>query len=238
MKKIHVLGKTPEVVENLKKEIGNEGFCVCEENPDLVVSFGGDGMFLIAERIFPGVPKLLIRDSDVGNNCHDVELISALRKFCGGDFEIKETRKLKAVQRGRFEVRELVGVNDIVIRNSLPTEAIRFRFRVDEGDWSNVLIGDGLVVSTPFGSTKGAYFYSIEQKSFNEGIGVAFNNVTEKKEALFLGEKDSLEIEIVRGVGVLVSDNNRDFVNLEQDDKIKLSLIDNVARRVVLKDGK
>jgi hypothetical protein len=238
MKRIHILGKNPGSIEKLKADFRENGFDFVEEAPDLVVSYGGDGMFLIAERVFPGVPKILIRDSDIGRNCCDINLIDALKKYCDGDYKIEEIKKLKAIRKGRFEFRELIGVNDIVIRNSLPTEAIRFRYRINKEDWSKVLIGDGVVVSTPYGSTKGAYFYSIEQESFEKGIGVAFNNVTEKKEALFLDEGDLVEVEIMRGIGVLVSDNNRDFVNLEVGDKIKISLINDVARRVVLNSNK
>ena len=230
MKRIHIVGKNQNSVQELQKKLKENGFIYCEENPDLVVSYGGDGMFLIAERIFPGVPKLLIRDSETGINCQNIELISALKKYCDGKFKTLELKKLKAVQKGRFEIRELVGVNDIVIRNALPTEAIRFRYRKNDDEWSEVLIGDGLVISTPYGSTKGAYFYSIEQKSFANGIGVAFNNTTKKMPPLNLDENESIEVEITRGIGVLVADNNRDFVNLESGDKIKIYLVDEIAR--------
>jgi hypothetical protein len=120
--------------------------------------------------MFPLVPKLLIRNSEVGNTCHNIDPIEAVKKYCAGNFKLSEIRKLKATHKGRFEYRELIGVNDIVIRNSLPTEAIRFRYRINEEEWSKTLIGDGLVISTPYGSTKGAYFYSINQETFLEGI--------------------------------------------------------------------
>jgi NAD+ kinase len=234
MKSIHIIGKNFENVETIKKRLSEEGYAYSEENPDLVITFGGDGMFLIAERMFPQVPKLLIRDSVVGNKCHDIDPIEAIKKYCSGKYLLEETRKLKATHKGRFEFRELIGINDIVIRNSLPTEAIRFKCRINKSEWSDILIGDGLVISTPYGSTKGAYFYSITQKSFDKGIGIAFNNTTEKKEHQVLEESDEIEIEIVRGIGVIVSDNNRDYVNLEAGDKIKVRLIDDVAKRIVL----
>jgi len=234
MKKIYIIGKNPEAVEKLKIKIEELEFIYSEENPDLVVSYGGDGMFLISERIFPCIPKLLIRESEVGNCCHNINITDALKKYNEGNYEVNEIKKLKATCQGQFEIREIVGINDIVIRNSLPTEAIRFRYKINQNEWSKTLIGDGMVISTSYGSTKGAYFYSIEQKSFENGIGVAFNNTTEKQKALYLNEKDLIEIEIIRGIGVLVSDNNRDFINLEKGDKIKIKLTDEIARRIVL----
>jgi len=238
MKRVHILGKSPEKVGVIKEQLASKGFCLVEENPEIVISYGGDGMFLISERIFPGVPKILLRDSEVGNMTHNLDVGEVIDLYLGGKFSLEESRKIKGVRKGRFEVRELIGVNDIVIRNSLPTEAIRFRYKINDGDWSKILIGDGIIVSTPYGSNKGAYFHSIVRKKFEKGIGVAFNNITEEMKPLYLSEGDSLEVEIVRGIGVMVADNNRDSINLESGDKIKVNLINDVARRIVLDNGK
>ena len=238
MKRVHIVGKSPEKVSLLKEKLASKGFYLVEENPELVISYGGDGMFLISERIFPGVPKILLRDSEVGNMTHDFDICEVIDLYLAGNFVLEETRKLKGIRRGRFEVRELIGVNDIVLRNSLPTEAIRFRYRINEGEWSKILIGDGMVVSTPYGSNKGAYFYSIVKQKFDSGIGVAFNNVTDDRAPLYLTNEDCLEIEITRGIGVMVADNNRDYINLESGDRIKVNLLGDVARRIVLSDGK
>ena len=179
----------------------------------------------------------MIRDSDVGNMTCDLDICEVIDLYLKKKYKVQEIKKLKATHRGRFEFRSLIGVNDIVIRNSLPTEAIRFKYRINSGNWSDVLIGDGLVISTSYGSSKGAYFYSIVGKSFDSGIGVAFNNVTCKTEHLYLSSEDKFEIEIVRGIGVMVTDNNRDFINLESGDKIVISEIEDVAKRIILKDG-
>ena len=235
MKRIHIVGKDPGKVEDMKGVLESLGFSYVEENPDLVVSYGGDGMFLIAERMFPGVQKILMKDSGVGNGCYDIGLEKVLEKYLRGDFRVEEICKLKAVHRGRFEVRELIGVNDIVVRNSLPTEAVRFKVKVDGEDLGE-FIGDGVVVSTPYGS--GGYFSSIARKKFGEGVGIAFNNVTGLQEHLVFPEESEIEIEIVRGPAVLVADNNRDYINLEKGDKIVMKQISDVARRVVLNEDK
>ena len=235
MNRVSIVGKDIEKIGKMKEKLSRRGFEFVEENPDLVISYGGDGMFLIAERIFPEVPKILIRDSDVGNMTYDLDICEVIDLYLTGKFKVEEIRKLKGTHRGRFEFRSLIGVNDIVLRNSLPTEAIRFRYRVNEGKWSEVLIGDGLVVSTAYGSNKGAYFYSIAKKSFDSGIGIVFNNITEVIEPLFLSSRDKFEVEIVRGIGVMVSDNNRDFINLESEDKVVICEIEDIAKRIVLK---
>ena len=233
MKRIHIVGKDLEKVKFMREDLRALGFDYVEENPNLVITYGGDGMFLIAERMFPGVPKISMRDSEVGIKCCDFDLEDVLKKYSAREFGVEEIKKLKAVHVGRFEVRELIGVNDIVVRNSLPTEAVRFKYRVGDSDWSDVLIGDGIVVSTSYGSR--GYFSSIARRKFDKGIGVAFNNVTKSHEPLILSEDEKIEIEIVRGPAVLVADNNRDYINLENGDKIVVEQIGEVARRIVLK---
>lgn len=228
--KVAVFGKE---VRKLKKKVEEKGFEYDKENPNVVICYGGDGIFLIAERVYPGVPKVLVKKSPTSNKGHDIKIEKVLEKFKRGEFEIQKIKKLKAVYQGAFERRELLGVNDIVIRNSLPTEALRFRVKTKNFD--KKFIGDGVVVATSYGSSEGAYFYSITRREFKRGFGVAFNNVTERQDALILSEKEVLEVRIIRGPGILVADNNRDYINLERNDKIKIFQTNEIAKRIVLK---
>ncbi len=228
--KIHIFGKDTNEIERLKKELG-EGFEYSEESPDLVICYGGDGTFLIAERVFPGVPKIFLKGSEVCNKGHDINIREALKDYQKGNYKIEKIRKLKAVWSGRFETRALVGTNDVIVRNSLPTEAVRFKVSIN-GKNIGSFIGDGLVVSTAYGS--GGYFSSIARENFENGIGIAFSNITEETEPIYLSGDKKIEIEIIRGPAVLVADNNRDFVNLENGDKIMVEQTDEVARRILL----
>ncbi len=228
--KIAIIGKTEDKIKSLAEKVKEFGFIYSNENPDIVLSYGGDGMFLISERVFPRVPKIIIKDSDICNLAckYDIEVI--LKKLKEESYNLIEVPKLKAIRKGQFEIRELVGINDIVIRNTLPTEAIRFRYRINNQEFSPILIGDGVVISTAFGSKKGAYFYSITKREFEKDFGIAFNNITEEHKEILLKKDDILEIEITRGNGVLVADNNRDYINLERNDLIRVHLIDDFAK--------
>jgi len=236
MKKINIIGKDILKKEEYKQKLLENGFEYNEENPDLVICYGGDGIFLIAERVFPEVPKILVKGSKISNMGISMGIEEILERYKKGEYKIQEIKKLKATYKGEFETRSLIGVNDIVIRNSLPTEALRFKVKIngkpllDEKEF----IGDGVVIATPYGSSKGAYFYSITQKSFTEGIGIAFNNISENETEKIIGDNMNVEIEIARGPGILVADNNRDFINLERGDKIIIEKISNFAKRIVL----
>ena len=228
--KFAVIGRE---TEELKKKVQEKGFEYDKENPEVVICYGGDGIFLIGERVYPGVPKVLVKGSPISNKGHEIKIEKVLEKFNKKEFTIQEIKKLKAVYQGAFETRSLVGVNDIVIRNSLPTEALRFKLKTK--NFNKGFIGDGLVIATNYGSSRGAYFYSITKREFEKGIGIAFNNVTKKQESKIISGKDEIEIEITRGPGVLVADNNRDYINLEKGDKIKIFQTNEIAKRLILK---
>ena len=233
MEKVYVIGKNDEKVNSLKNRL-RQYFVYSEKNPDLIIAYGGDGTLLIAERQFPGVKKILLRDSYTCKNGHE-DIDGVIKKYLCNDYKIKEINKLKAVAHTSNGIRELIAMNDIVIRNTLPTEAIRFILEINKGGDENEdgkeYIGDGVVISTPYGS--GAYFHSITKEKFDEGIGLAFNNLTEKERHIILNNKDNINIKITRGPGVLVSDNNRDFVNLEHEDYVTIEQLEESAKVLV-----
>ncbi len=87
-----ILGQNTKDIEEL---ISSFGFEVVSKNPDLIISFGGDGTLLSLERQYPSVPKLPIRNSVVCKKCisHTDEVV--LKKLKEGELKLTEYRKLK-----------------------------------------------------------------------------------------------------------------------------------------------
>ncbi len=54
-------------------------------------------------------------------------------------------------------------------------------------------------------------------------------------EEKYLEENAKIEIEIIRGPGVLVADNNRGYIHLQNGDKIFIEQSPEIARRIILK---
>lgn len=206
--------RLPAQAERCVAAIVAAGFVHDPRAPDVVLCYGGDGTLLHAERLFPGVPKLAVRESGVGYHCQEVGLARALERLRAGQACRVLHRKVLAVAGG--QVRE--GLNDVVLRNALPTEAIRFRITINDGAPSAELIGDGVVVATPFGAT--GYFYSITKQTFHEGLGLAFNNVTQDVAPLFLSQSARIGILLTRGSAVLTSDNDRQAVTVREGEQI------------------
>jgi NAD+ kinase len=95
------------------------------------------------------------------------------------------------------------------------------------------IIGDGVIISTPFGST--GYYRSITDGIFEVGIGVAFNNSTEQVDHMVLREDSEVEIRIMRGPAVAYADNNEQEISLKAGDKIVIRKSDEVARIIKFK---
>jgi NAD+ kinase len=195
----------------IKDALKKNGFKIVERNPDFVVCYGGDGTVLFSERKFPEVPKLVVKRKNTFRECdytlYDFENI--LFKIREEKFKIRKEMKLET----NFENEKLVGLNEIQIRAKLPTHAIRFSVFVDGKQFDN-LIGDGVIVATPFGST--GYYRSTGGRKFNRGIGISFNNLHNKKIKSFVVPESSLiRVKVNRGPTWVLADNYERFLELK-----------------------
>jgi NAD+ kinase len=211
LKRVLVISRTE--ASELKDLLTKNSFKIVERNPDFVFCYGGDGTILFSEREFPQVPKLVVKKRSICRDCdytlYDVE--NVLFKIREGKFEIRKEIKLET----KFENEKLVGLNEIQIRAKLPIHAIRFSVSVDGKEFDN-LIGDGVIVATPFGST--GYYRSTCGRKFNKGIGISFNNLHNKKiESFVVPESSSVRVKVNRGPTWVLADNYERFFELEDN---------------------
>lgn len=214
--KVLVHGKDSLVISALAKSLGLE---VVTASPDVIISYGGDGTLLAAERLYPSIPKLPIRNSKFCHKCINHADIQVLEKLLHGQLQLKEYKKLQTT----FLYKTFYALNDFVIRNAETIHTIRFT--VSGG---KLLIGDGIVVATPFGST--GYFQSITRITFTKGFGVAFNNTTEEVSPLLLKENEQVNFKLIRGKATLSFDNSPDIFTVDEGSEIIFKLSDKVAR--------
>ena len=225
--KVAVVGKD---VDGLEKTLKSYGLEIGNESPDFVFSYGGDGAILFSERLYSGVSKVTVRCSSKCNRCEfdsdDIEQI--VDKLKSGRYEMKEYMKIEA----DFSGKTLVALNEIQVRNKLFTKAVRFNVYLDDELLYENVIGDGIVISTPFGST--AYYTSVGGKRFDSGIGIALNNPHERAKSVVAGEASVVEIEILREDAYLVYDNDEEGkVLLKKGDKIAVRKHNGAARFVI-----
>jgi NAD+ kinase len=209
----------------VKKVLVAEGFEVVDKNPDFIVCYGGDGTVLFSERKFPELPKLILKTSracrDYDYAMNDFRML--LSKIKEGKYQIYSEMKLETVAKGQ----KLVGLNEIQIHLKLPIYAVRFSLSAN-GTKYDSLIGDGVIVATPFGST--AYYKATGGKNFEKGIGISFNNLHNIDVKSFVVSEDAVvKLTVTRGPAWLLADNNEDFVDLDAGDSITIKKSESVA---------
>jgi len=195
-------------VADITQEVASFGFSLVNEDPDIVLSYGGDGTFLKSEASYPGVLKLLIKNSATCKLCTTLPLQEVLSRLSVGEYSVKEVTKLK-VTTGNVS---WYALNDVVVHNKNPRHAVRFSVTIGERTFSEV-IGDGVVVATTLGST--GYYKSITQQQFSSGVGIAFNNTAQHHTPLLVPDNAlPLTISIVRGPAIVYVDNSPEEVVL------------------------
>lgn len=216
--KILLFGKNSKDLENLVKTFGFE---IVNKNPEVIINYGGDGTLLSAERQYPNIPKLPLRNSQFCHKCSNHEDEVMLKKLLSGKLKLKEYQKLETtILYKKFYI-----LNDFVVRNSDPTHTIRFKTSVTK---EKLLIGDGIVLATSFGST--GYFKSITNRSFNKGFGIAFNNTTEKIAPVILKDEEKLKFTLIRGKATLSFDNSPEIFVIDEGSELIFNLSNQAAK--------
>jgi len=202
------------------------------KNPEILVSCGGDGTLLFAERSYPGIPKLILRHNSICKKCEFVDHEEALNIIIKKQYQLKSYPKIDVlIKTRRGEIRR-IATNDVIIRNILPYKALRFKVKIKD-QINKEFIGDGVVVASAFGST--GYFHSITRKNFTTGIGIAFNNTTEPQHPFFLNNQE-IEIEITRDEAHLTTDNYEKIFTLHEGDKIFLRKSEYTLKVIKMRD--
>lgn len=215
--KIHVAGRE---VEPILRVLAKRDVEIVENSPDLVVTHGGDGALLGAERDFPGVPKLPFRDL----TCEEHSSFEKIFDLYVND-QLKKTELIKIAGFANGKI--LTGINDVFIHNVDRGGALRYRVLIDDVFLGHEIIGDGVGVSTVHGST--AYYRSITHSIFKVGIGLAFNNSTEVTNHQVLPEDTEVKIIITRGPAILIADNCPEAVSLKEGDEVIMRKVSDKA---------
>lgn len=222
MMKILLYGKNAQDIRSLVEQAGFE---VVTENPDVVLTYGGDGTLLASERQFPEISKLPIRDSKVCKKCSDHETDHLLQLLKNNQIPLTQQTKLET----SFEGNTMTALNDIVIRNKSAYHAIRFYlYKNDTKTPDQLVIGDGIVASTPFGST--GYYQSITKKTFDHNYQIVFNNIVGDFPPVEFAKADEIKLQIVRGPAELTSDNNPETIELVEGNEVRIKVSDQTAK--------
>jgi len=135
--------------------LGQEFDTLCQRS-DLLVCIGGDGTLIsLARRSYAWhKPILGINAGTLGflTDINPDEIESFVDKLYGGEFRIDERMMMEARLQREGEQTVMFAFNDIVISRPSISKMVNVDAYIDK-KWFNTYFGDGLIVSTPTGST-------------------------------------------------------------------------------------
>jgi NAD+ kinase len=150
------------VEEGTAALVGNDGFTVASyraigEQADLAIVLGGDGSMLTAARQLAetGVPLVGVNQGRLGfmTDLAQDSMLDGMTDLLDGKFQSEERFLLEAgVQRGSERVFQTLALNDVVVNKGDLGRMIEFAVSID-GEFIYNQRSDGLIISTPTGST-------------------------------------------------------------------------------------
>ncbi|MBW6410954.1 NAD(+)/NADH kinase [Clostridium weizhouense] len=159
------------VISNIKKVFNVENINVYDSFEvkkldlsmiDLLIVLGGDGTLLGVARDLDENFEAPILGVNIGNlgflsSTEISDLDCALRKLKLGEYKIHDRMMLNCEVDGKEYKNELKALNEVVVARGTLSRMVKFKIFVD-GKFYSTFKGDGIIVSTPTGST--AYSFS------------------------------------------------------------------------------
>lgn len=206
---------------------------------DVIVAFGGDGTMLRAVREVggTGVPLLGVNLGSLGY-LTDIPLPGlgqAFAQLVAGDFHLEDRAQVRCrVSREGRIAADLTALNDLVINMGPLPRAIEMELRLDDDSLGHFL-GDGVVVSTPTGST--AYNLSaggpICQSSVPCLLIAPICPHALGMRPLVVPEPTRIEIILLgTGEGAMLTADGQEAVRVEDGDHLHFGLADTRVRLV------
>lgn len=148
----------------LRQRLEKDGFVVPKEfdyNAELIICIGGDGSFLrtLHTYDFPNIPVIGINTGHLGffQEISPYQLDEFIFKYKKGDYKVQHLNAVSANISTKNEITQLFGINEIVIRGN-KSRTVHLNISLDDS-FLERFSGDGILVSTPAGST--AYNYAL-----------------------------------------------------------------------------
>jgi NAD+ kinase len=144
------------MAEDLGRWLQGQGMAVTEDDPDLVVSLGGDGTMLRAARLAHAADAPLL-GVNMGALGYLTEVDAggeqaALKRVFDGEYELEERMMLSCSAKTKERAESFVGLNEVLVERASRHRLVRLGVRIG-GEALAAFNADGVIVATPTGST-------------------------------------------------------------------------------------
>lgn len=123
---------------------------------DMIIALGGDGTILRTSRNLnnSNIPILGVNIGNLGflSSVEILDFENAMKKFIKDDYYVEDRMMLKCTLPYRDGVQEYTALNDIVVSKGTLARVVKYELHIDNKFYLN-FTGDGLIISTPTGST-------------------------------------------------------------------------------------
>ena len=145
-----------ELAREIAALLTAEGITVAIEEPDLVISLGGDGTMLRAAQHAHAadVPLLGVNLGTLGylTEVDPGDEVESVRAVLSGSFEIQERMMLSCALEGAGSPGPFIGLNEVLVERASGRRLVRLGVKVG-GESLGDFNADGVIVATPTGST-------------------------------------------------------------------------------------
>ena len=171
---------------------------------DLAVSLGGDGTIIRTVDLLSGsgVPVLGVNVGHLGylTEVEPADLVASLERFLAGDYRVEERMTLAVEVDGAAAKLSCSALNEVVLEKTVSGHTVRLAIALNGVDFTTSA-ADGLIVSTPTGST--AYNFSARGPIVSPRhraivvTPVAPHMLFDR--SMVLGEDESIALEVLDG---------------------------------------
>jgi NAD+ kinase len=203
---------------------------------DLVIVLGGDGSILRTSRMAAcrAIPILGVNMGRLGflSEAGPDDWREKLPAILSGDYWIEPRMMLKAVAwRGDKRLCEHLALNDVVISRGTLARVVRLRTEID-GERLTTYIADGLIVSTPTGSTAYALAVGgpILPPALRNILVIPIAPHLTLDRAVVLSEGALVKVNVGTDYEALLTVDGQSAVDLQDGDRIEVSTSDLSSR--------
>jgi NAD+ kinase len=206
---------------------------------DLMVVLGGDGTMLAAARLVEGRPTPILGVNMGGlgflTEVTPDGIYKALESIFSGAFTVEERLMLRArISRHGQQVGGATVLNDVVVSKGTLTRMVQMEIRINN-QFVTGLRGDGLIISTPTGST--AYSLSSGGPILNPAVhAVILTPIcphTLTNRPIVIPQDASVAVFITsREEGAMATFDGQVGISLRHEDMIEVSASDHYAKLV------
>ena len=196
---------------------------------DLIIVFGGDGTFLHTSLNFigTGIPLMGINLGRIGflTEIETNELGEALDHIIADNYRIENRNTLEVcLKRAGEDVQKKYAVNDVVINRAADGEMLKVDMHINK-EFVNSYRGDGIIVSTPTGST--AYSFSAGGPIINPQVKALLITPlcphAVHVKPMVISDDEIIEIDVEgQKDKIFLTSDGRDSIKIQQDDIVRI----------------